>query len=143
MLVPSWRFLTAVDNVLSPVTESEYRETQGCILWPTLIYIYKYSFLNSDFCKQLSKKEALGQLSSESDREEHPSSGSDTERPFHHPFQIKERPASIVMNIRVSAFAAFCLWRGSCITFVSITLPAHVDGPGFCGGGTWSIILQK
>jgi hypothetical protein len=42
-------------------------------------------------------------VSSESDVEEHHSSGSDTERPFHHPFQIKERPASIVMNIRVSA----------------------------------------
>ncbi|PNF30720.1 hypothetical protein B7P43_G06082, partial [Cryptotermes secundus] len=56
----------------------------------------------TDFCKQLSKKEALGQASSESEGEEHPSSGSDTERPFHHPFQIKERPASIVMNIRNS-----------------------------------------
>ena len=60
------------------------------------------SSFHSDFCKQLSKKEALGEASSESEAEDHHSSGSDTERPFHHPFQIKERPSSIVMNIRVS-----------------------------------------
>jgi hypothetical protein len=56
----------------------------------------------TDFCKQLSKKEALGEASSESEGEDHHSSGSDAERPFHHPFQIKERPSSIVMNIRNS-----------------------------------------
>jgi hypothetical protein len=61
-----------------------------------------FVLFNSDFCKQLSKKEALGEASSESEREDHHSSGSDAERPFHHPFQIKERPSSIVMNIRVS-----------------------------------------
>ncbi|PSN55329.1 hypothetical protein C0J52_01778 [Blattella germanica] len=49
----------------------------------------------TDFCKQLSKKEALGQVSSDSEGEEHHSSGSDAERPFHHPFQIKERPSAI------------------------------------------------
>ncbi|XP_065221893.1 protein Son isoform X2 [Planococcus citri] len=50
----------------------------------------------TDFCKQLSKKEALGQesLSSGSDLDE------EREKAFHHPFQLKERPSSIVMNIR-------------------------------------------
>jgi hypothetical protein len=62
-----------------------------------------YLLFRSDFCKQLSKKEALGEASSESEGEDRHSSGSDAERPFHHPFQIKERPSSIVMNIRVSA----------------------------------------
>jgi len=66
------------------------------------IVCYELSSFHSDFCKQLSKKEALGEASSESEGEDHHSSGSDAERPFHHPFQIKERPSSIVMNIRVS-----------------------------------------
>ncbi|XKL63954.1 hypothetical protein PGB90_006318 [Kerria lacca] len=50
-----------------------------------------------DFCKQLSKKEAKNH--SENSESE---INSDDERgkPFHHPFQIKERTASIVMNIR-------------------------------------------
>jgi hypothetical protein len=74
-------------------------------------------FVYPDFCKQLSKKEALGQASSESEGEGHPSSGSDTERPFHHPFQIKERPASIVMNIRVSVEG------DRCAAFIRILLP--------------------
>jgi hypothetical protein len=64
--------------------------------------VHELSSFHSDFCKQLSKKEALGEASSESEGEDHHSSGSDAERPFHHPFQIKERPSSIVMNIRVS-----------------------------------------
>nr|CAD7197953.1 unnamed protein product [Timema douglasi] len=54
----------------------------------------------TDFCKQLSKKEAQGDVSSNSGSEHAHNSDSDTEHPFHHPFQIKERPSSIVMNIR-------------------------------------------
>lgn len=50
----------------------------------------------TDFCKTLSKKEELGELSSISD-----GSDSDSEKPFHHPFQIKERPIAITMNIKV------------------------------------------
>ncbi|XP_044016517.1 protein Son isoform X2 [Aphidius gifuensis] len=52
-----------------------------------------------DFCKSLSKSEALGELSSVSSDE---GGGSDTGRNFHHPFLLKERPNSIVMNIRDS-----------------------------------------
>lgn len=52
----------------------------------------------TDFCKTLSKREQLGELSSVS---EDNCSDSDTEMPFHHPFQIKERPSSITMNIKV------------------------------------------
>lgn len=53
----------------------------------------------TDFCKSLSKQEEIGELSSISDE-----NGSDSENdmPFHHPFQIKERPSSITMNIKVS-----------------------------------------
>lgn len=53
----------------------------------------------TDFCKTLSKKEELGELSSISDEN---GSESDSEKPFHHPFQIKERPVSITMNIKVN-----------------------------------------
>lgn len=52
----------------------------------------------SDFCKLLSQKEATGQESVSSES----SSDNENERPFHHPFQLKERPNNIVMNIRVS-----------------------------------------
>lgn len=52
----------------------------------------------TDFCKTLSRKEELGELSSISDEN---GSDSDGEKPFHHPFQIKERPVSITMNIKV------------------------------------------
>lgn len=51
----------------------------------------------TDFCKQLSQKEELGELSSMSEKEE-----SDTDEPFHHPFQIKDRPTTITMNIKNS-----------------------------------------
>lgn len=51
-----------------------------------------------DFCKSLSKSEALGELSSISSEGEE----SETEKGFHHPFLLKERPSSIIMNIRVS-----------------------------------------
>ncbi|XP_058790256.1 protein Son isoform X2 [Phymastichus coffea] len=49
----------------------------------------------TDFCKSLSKSEALGELSSVSSDDE-----SSTEKGFHHPFLIKERPNLIIMNIR-------------------------------------------
>ncbi|XP_060523478.1 protein Son isoform X2 [Cylas formicarius] len=50
----------------------------------------------TDFCKSLSKKEELGELSSLS------GNGSDTDELFHHPFQIKDRPTSITINIKNS-----------------------------------------
>ncbi|CAH2011065.1 unnamed protein product [Acanthoscelides obtectus] len=53
----------------------------------------------TDFCKTLSKKEELGELSSLSEKDD---SDSDTDKPFHHPFQIKDRPTSITMNIKNS-----------------------------------------
>ncbi|CAH1100438.1 unnamed protein product [Psylliodes chrysocephalus] len=53
----------------------------------------------TDFCKTLSKKEELGELSSFSEKDD---SDSDTDKPFHHPFQIKDRPTSITMNIKNS-----------------------------------------
>lgn len=52
-----------------------------------------------DFCKQLSRKDAEGHDSISSNSEA--DSGDDKGKPFHHPFQLKERPACIVMNIRV------------------------------------------
>lgn len=70
-----------------------------------------------DFCKLLSKKDAEGQ--------ESVSSGSDLEsnedRAFHHPFQLKERPSSIVMNIRVgnSNKSTKCLWQFTKLIFHS------------------------
>lgn len=53
----------------------------------------------TDFCKTLSKKEETGDLSSLS---EDGGSDTDNEKPFHHPFQIKDRPTSITMNIKVT-----------------------------------------
>jgi hypothetical protein len=132
------RVLTIVEkrlcNVLSPVIESEYteRETGLCCVahFNTVLNIF---FVNPDFCKQLSKKEALGQASSDSEGEEHPSSGSDTERPFHHPFQIKERPASIVMNIRVSVYAcSISMDVRLPVTFCEHQTPRTDRWPLFC-----------
>ncbi|KAJ8983918.1 hypothetical protein NQ317_006722 [Molorchus minor] len=51
----------------------------------------------TDFCKTLSKKEELGELSSLSEKDD---SDSETDKPFHHPFQIKDRPTTITMNIK-------------------------------------------
>lgn len=65
----------------------------------------------TDFCKTLSKKEELGELSSVS---EDNASESETEAPFHHPFQIKERPQSITMNIKVRVY--------ECLVFYNIFL---------------------
>ncbi|KMQ92752.1 protein son [Lasius niger] len=50
----------------------------------------------TDFCKSLSKSEALGELSNISSEGEE----SESEKGFHHPFLLKERPSSIIMNIR-------------------------------------------
>ncbi|KAF6212382.1 hypothetical protein GE061_012904 [Apolygus lucorum] len=49
----------------------------------------------TDFCKHLSRKEASGMESVSSD-----SSSDEGEKPFHHPFKLKERPSQIIMNIR-------------------------------------------
>ncbi|XP_066142273.1 protein Son [Euwallacea fornicatus] len=49
----------------------------------------------TDFCKSLSKKEELGELSSLSEHEE---SEGDQDT-FHHPFKLKDRPTTITMNI--------------------------------------------
>ncbi|KAL3276443.1 hypothetical protein HHI36_011824 [Cryptolaemus montrouzieri] len=53
----------------------------------------------TDFCKTLSKKEDLGELS---DVDEERGSESDPDKPFNHPFQIKDRPTTITMNIKNS-----------------------------------------
>ncbi|XP_013134189.1 PREDICTED: protein SON isoform X2 [Papilio polytes] len=55
----------------------------------------------TDFCKHLSKKEALGELSSVSSNDDNMSENEDT-LAFHHPFLVKEK-APIVMNIRGGA----------------------------------------
>ncbi|XP_039755260.1 protein Son-like isoform X2 [Pararge aegeria] len=55
----------------------------------------------TDFCKHLSKKEALGELSSVSSNDDGMSENEDTIA-FHHPFLVKEK-APIVMNIRGGA----------------------------------------
>ncbi|RZF37952.1 hypothetical protein LSTR_LSTR005452 [Laodelphax striatellus] len=52
----------------------------------------------TDFCKLLSKKDAEGHESISSNTSD--SDASESEKPFHHPFQIKDRPSSIVLNIR-------------------------------------------
>ncbi|XP_044740119.1 protein Son [Chrysoperla carnea] len=52
----------------------------------------------TDFCKNLSRQEEMGELSSVSSGDEALRT-SDNEKPFNHPFQIKERPSSIIMNI--------------------------------------------
>ncbi|XP_031334779.1 protein SON-like isoform X2 [Photinus pyralis] len=52
----------------------------------------------TDFCKTLSNKEELGELSGASGDE----NDSDNDKGFHHPFQIKDRPTGIVMNIKNS-----------------------------------------
>lgn len=57
----------------------------------------------SDFCKSLSKSEALGELSSISSEDDE----SESEKGFHHPFLLKERPSSIIMNIKVRIILLF------------------------------------
>lgn len=54
----------------------------------------------TDFCKTLATKEDLGELS---DVEDDKASGdSDNDKPFNHPFLIKDRPTTITMNIKVN-----------------------------------------
>lgn len=63
-------------------------------------YVHWFSltliFFPSEYCKELSKRENMGELSSLSGSEE-----SDSEKPFHHPFQVKDRPSFISLNIKV------------------------------------------
>lgn len=54
----------------------------------------------TDFCKNLSRQEALGELSSVSEDSDN-SEVNEAERPFHHPFLVKDK-APIVLNIKVS-----------------------------------------
>lgn len=56
----------------------------------------------TDFCKHLSKKEALGELSSVSSSDCEGLSDNEDTRAFHHPFLVKEK-TPIVMNIRGGA----------------------------------------
>lgn len=55
----------------------------------------------TEFCKKLSNGESSGYLSDVSDDSDHDEDGND--RPFNHPFMLKERNEPIVMNIKVSA----------------------------------------
>lgn len=68
-----------------------------CRVSSVLNIMNRTHFVFSDFCKSLSKSEALGELSSISSDED----GSESEKGFHHPFLLKGRPSSIIMNIRV------------------------------------------
>lgn len=54
----------------------------------------------TEFCKKLSNGESSGYLSDVSDDSDHDEDGND--RPFNHPFMLKERNEPIVMNIKVS-----------------------------------------
>lgn len=53
----------------------------------------------TEFCKKLSNGESSGYLSDVSDDSDHDEDGND--RPFNHPFMLKERNEPIVMNIKV------------------------------------------
>ena len=70
-----------------------------CFSITKLLFINKNinSLIFQDFCKSLSKSEAMGELSSISSGDE-----SGSEKGFHHPFLVKDRPNAIIMNIRVS-----------------------------------------
>lgn len=52
---------------------------------------------SAEYCKKLSKKDALGKDVSDIESE----SSDEEEKPFHHPFQVRDRPNSIIMNIKV------------------------------------------
>ncbi|XP_019880643.2 protein Son isoform X2 [Aethina tumida] len=54
----------------------------------------------TDFCKTLSKQEE--EAADEEEIEERGSDSDENDRPFHHPFQIRDRPTSITMNIKNS-----------------------------------------
>lgn len=51
----------------------------------------------TEYCKKISKREALGEDVSDIES----GSSEDEDKAFHHPFQVRDRPNSIVMNIRV------------------------------------------
>lgn len=53
----------------------------------------------TEFCKKLSNGESSGYLSDVTDDSDHDEDGND--RPFNHPFMLKERNEPIVMNIKV------------------------------------------
>lgn len=55
-----------------------------------------------EYCKKLSKKDALGGEVSDIESE----SSEDEEKPFHHPFQVRDRPNSIILNIKVCEYFA-------------------------------------
>lgn len=74
----------------------------------------------TDFCKTLSQKEELGELSSASGEEDEEDN---VERVFHHPFQISARPTSIVMNIKVPALKFASPLRLDCAAYFRI--PFH------------------
>lgn len=57
----------------------------------------------TEFCKKLSNGESSGYLSDVSDDSDHDEDGND--RPFNHPFMLKERNEPIVMNIKVQHYA--------------------------------------
>ncbi len=57
----------------------------------------------TEFCKKLSNGESSGYLSDVTDDSDHDEDGND--RPFNHPFMLKERNEPIVMNIKVNIFA--------------------------------------
>jgi hypothetical protein len=60
----------------------------------------------TNYCQKLSRAEDLGELSELSD-----SDGESLFRPFHHPFEVKDR-GPIVMNIRVMS-DPFCIFYGA------------------------------
>ena len=77
--------------------------------------IFKFDLINwkilgksidelTDYCRKLSTAEDLGELSSLSEDSDHDRDGK--ERPFHHPFELKDR-GPIIMNIRVSIITFF------------------------------------
>lgn len=54
----------------------------------------------TEFCKKLSKGESAGYLSNVSDDSDDDVDGEGVDKPFHHPFVLKDR-GPIVMNIKV------------------------------------------
>lgn len=76
-------------------------------------------FWFAEYCKKISKREALGEEFSEVE-----SGSSDDDKMFHHPFQVKDRPNSIVMNIRVHFISLF-VFHALLIFFLqnSVALP--------------------
>lgn len=61
----------------------------------------------TEFCKKLSNGESSGYLSDVTDDSDHDEDGND--RPFNHPFMLKERNEPIVMNIKVVSDLILCI----------------------------------